>query len=167
LTYSTAKSVVLGLAVLLSSVVPAAAQGEFGISYSFLRQWEEPAPAGVTIDYTHPVTTIGTSAALGAVGEFSMNRLSDIDITQTTFLGGVRVTAAGGGRIQPFGQFLLGVLHWPDINDFAIQPGGGVKIGMNPAFDLRVQVDFPIDFFEGETETGFRLNVGVVFPVGP
>lgn len=163
----------LTLALLLITAVPAAAQdANVGVSYSFLRQYEISAPVGVAVDFSKAVGSLGTGT-MSVVGEFGLNRFSDEDVlgdeseSQFSYMGGVRFSApTTSGGITPFGQFLVGGLSSFDQNDFAIQPGGGIAFNVNPNTDVRVQVDFPIDFAESETFTGFRFNVGVVWALG-
>jgi hypothetical protein len=165
-----ARNLVLATALLLASVVPAAAQNEVGLSYSILRLYEETAPAGFTVDFSRRLATVGTTAGLTAVGELSVNMFGDIgyenDTTQFTFMGGMRFIT-GPGKVRPFGQFLIGGLKWTDFEtDLAVQPGAGLQVSIRPRLDLRGQIDFPIDFFAGESEVGYRFNVGVVMPLG-
>lgn len=164
-------SFILGFAFLLTSAAPAAAQGtDVGVSYSLLRMYEVTAPIGFAVDLSRDVGTMG-AGAMSVVGEFGMNRFTDDvlgdDETQFSYMGGIRFSApATSGGITPFGQFLVGGLSSFDENDFAVQPGAGVKFNLNPGTDLRVQVDFPIDFAESDTYKGFRFNVGAVWAIG-
>jgi hypothetical protein len=166
------KAIVVG-AALVTWPTPAGAQTspELGVSYGILRIYEETAPFGFAVDVSKPFSAVGAGMGLGVIGEFALNQLGDIgfdrDITQTTFMGGVRVGSIGQRKVRPFGQFLLGGLKWTDFDtDFAVQPGAGIRLTLHPRFDVRVQVDFPIDFFEGTSETGYRFNLGVVIPMG-
>jgi len=162
---------ILGTALLLVSAAPAAAQdADVGVSYSILRQYEVTAPVGFAVDVSKAVGAVG-NGTMRVVGEFGMNRFTDEDLidaeTQFSYMGGLRFAApTSTGGITPFGQFLVGGLSSFDENDFAVQPGGGVAFDLNPNTDVRVQVDFPIDFAESKTFTGFRFNVGVVWAIG-
>jgi len=158
----------LGTALFLTAAAPAAAQApEVGVSYSFLRMTETNAPAGFAVDFAKAVAPLGTGS-LGVVGEFGLNRFtSDVgDWTTTSYLGGVRFSGPSAGPAQLFGQFLLGAMHGEGYTDFAIQPGVGVKFRANEQIDFRTQVDFPVDFYDGGNDAGFRLNFGIVFKIG-
>lgn len=155
----------------LSAAAPAAAQdATVGVSYSVLRQYEVTAPVGFVVDFSKAVGSLG-AGAMSVVGEFGLNRFSDEDLfedeNQFSYMGGIRLSApTSTGGITPFGQFLVGGLSSFDQNDFAVQPGGGVAFNLNPGTDVRVQVDFPIDFAESQTYKGVRFNVGLVWSLG-
>jgi hypothetical protein len=124
-----------------------------------------------------PTTFTSTS-----VGEFSLNQ----------YMGGVRLNARGG-RVTPFGQFLVGIVKTSseetfsstssppipgfdftdtfseETSDFAVQFGGGVDIRIAGGFGIRAGGDYLRVFPEadefGETEGGnlFRWAVGGVY----
>jgi hypothetical protein len=107
-------------------------------------------------------------------------------VQEHAFLGGPKfVGRLVGGRVNPFGQFQAGVLvdhgavdmvsslrFLPDIHDsgtmtlFALQPGGGVDIGLSDRVALRMQVDARVGFKEGEHATLWRFTPGVVIRTG-
>jgi hypothetical protein len=102
---------------------------------------------------------------IGPVGEVGFNHFDDG--TVVSLMGGLRVRSNVNRRVLPFGQVVLGLYHCGvcDINDFALQGGGGVDFGVpSNAFRIRVQFDvrhvFDTDGFNAE-----RFSVGFVLPL--
>jgi hypothetical protein len=120
------------------------------------------APFGVTTDFSRKVMSLSGDGCL--VGEFSFSHFTGASVM--TFMGGFRAAERIAPKVKVFGQFLAGALHVFGETDFAVQPGGGVDVAVNPRFDLRIRLDFPIDFFDGGHQTGKRFGVGIVIPVG-
>ena len=68
---------------------------------------------------------------------------------------------------------IVGLYHCCGINDFAIQPGGGVDFKVSPDYRIRVQVDLRrvFDHFDvggvsvSDAFNAVRASVGVVFPL--
>jgi hypothetical protein len=135
---------------------------------------EQNAPVGFAIDFAKPIRPMGTGS-LGIVGEVGHNRfhddLFDETLGQTTFMGGVRFSGPSSAT-QMFGQILAGAIKGGGTDfsdgytDFGIQPGVGLKLSGGENFDFKVQLDFPIDFYDGGNSKGLRLNFGVVFNLG-
>ena len=149
------KGLFLGLALLLSTPMTAAAQGTLGAGLSFLG---DEGGTGFTVDYSAPFRTMTNDRTLGWVGDFSFHRNSfdgfgfEGDITNLTFQGGVRIGGPIGtdGRLTWHGQGLVGILR--------------------SSFDFGVD-DFTEDFCEefdidcddlggGDSETGFIFTPG-------
>jgi len=120
------------------------------------------APFGVTTDYSRKVMHLSGDGCL--VGEFSFSHFTGASVT--TFMGGFRAAERVAPNVKVFGQFLAGMLHSFGETDFAVQPGGGVDITVNPRFDVRIRLDFPIDFFDGLHQTGTRFGIAIVVPIG-
>jgi hypothetical protein len=125
------------------------------------------------------------------VPPFSFTQSSSSEYSLNQYMGGVRFR--GGGRVTPFGQFLVGQVKTssqetfsitssppdPDFDltdsfseetsDFAIQFGGGVDIRIAGGFGVRAGGDYIKVFPEadefGETEGGdiFRWAIGGVY----
>ena len=47
-----------------------------------------------------------------------------------------------------------------------LQPGGGLDIRATKKVDMRIQADFPILRWEGNTYKQFRFSVGLGLPLG-
>ena len=105
---------------------------------------------------------------LVVVGEVGVNHFTDANVS--SFLGGARLRLPNAApRVLPFGQVLLGLYHCGacDINDFAIQFGGGVdvKLARNNDVRIRGQIDVRHMFDSIEDFNAVRLSVGVVVPL--
>jgi hypothetical protein len=115
---------------------------------------------------------------MGLVGDVGGNykNVLGVNLRLHTFLGGVRVTGRSEfGRINPFGQVLAGLvqssasysgLGISSGNDFAIQPGGGVDIGLSDSIAVRMQFDYRTIFDEGERFNEIRFMPGIVIRTG-
>lgn len=114
---------------------------------------------------------------IGVIGDVGGNykTVSGVTFKIHTYLSGIRVTGRSEfGRINPFGQFLVGLAQSRagvrgfsiSGNDFAIQPGGGVDIGLSNSVAVRLQMDFRTIFSEGEKFNEFRFMPGIVIRSG-
>ena len=112
---------------------------------------------------------------LGLVGDVGGNykTVADVTLKIHTFLSGVRISGRAG-RLVPFGQFVVGLAQssagYYGLNassyDLAMQPGGGVDIGLSDSVALRVQVDFRTIFSEGARFNEVRFVPGIVVRSG-
>jgi hypothetical protein len=95
---------------------------------------------------------------LGIVGDFGIN---DFDGgTVTTFMGGPRFTFNTQGKVVPYGQFLVGVVHCCGNNEFEPAIGGGVDVAWRPNLNFRAEVQF----FLGDSDAT-RFFFGVSLPI--
>jgi hypothetical protein len=175
---------VLGTAVLVAFAAPAMAQArpapaaaktpttptassdsaDFGIGYSFAHIAQANAAAGVDAFYAKDFRSM-SSGSLGFVADVSVNHASGGTAEFAT--GGVRIGFKGSSKAKFYAQVTGGLAHFPASSQFALDFGGGVKLPMEgKKFGLFAQVDVPMVFFSGNTQTGFRLNVGLDIPVG-
>jgi len=156
----TATSFILGMAILLGFAIPASAQS--GAAGGGLIRFYERNAFQLTFAVDTPVKSY-TDWDVNAVGEFGLQFFDGF--TQKWLGGGVRFASKKDAKVKPFGQVLIGGFFCCDASDFGLQFGGGVDMPMNNnKYTLRLQGDIPIDFFEGETEVGFRLTASIVFP---
>jgi hypothetical protein len=103
---------------------------------------------------------------IGPVGEFGINHFDGGNIVSA--MGGLRIRANVDRRILPFGQVVLGLYHCSacDINDFAIQGGGGVDFGTrNGSMRFRAQFDVRHVFDQFGDFNDERFSLGIVFPL--
>jgi hypothetical protein len=142
--------------------------------YSFLRDHEidenlhgwVAAIAGYVTDWLAIVGEVGgnytTVPFLG----------TDIDVSAHSFMAGPRVSSSRSD-VTPFGQFLVGGLRGSasalgqseSATEFAIQPGGGVDVGLRPNAGIRVGADYRRILSDlGINE--FRFYAGVVLRSG-
>jgi hypothetical protein len=147
-----------------TSTVSSDSTADFGIGYSFLHFDGTNAAAGFDAFYAKDFRSMN-SGSLGFVGDVSVNHASEG--TGEFVTGGVRASFKGSSKAKFYGQVTGGLSHFPSESQLVIDFGGGVKLPMEgKKFGLYAQVDFPVVFFSGDTQTGLRLNVGVTVPVG-
>lgn len=155
------KSVVCGAALLLATAVPAFAQGTLGAGLSFLHD-DGATATGITVDYSN-VKAAADKATVGFVGDFGLNHFDGA--TVTSYMGGVRVGIPGNAKVHPFAQFVLGAEHCCGDSNFALQPGVGVDIPINPTLNFRAQIDFRTVRVDGASFNEQRYTFGVSVPV--
>jgi hypothetical protein len=103
---------------------------------------------------------------IGPVGEFGFNHFDGGTIASV--MGGVRVRANTDRYVLPYVELVLGLYHCGvcDINDFALQGGGGVDLRTaSPNLRIRFQFDVRHVF---DTVSGFnaeRFSAGIVLPL--
>ncbi len=172
-------TLVIGTAFLVASAAPALAQarpsapakssttassssskGEFGVAYSFLHLGGDNAGAGFDAYFAKNFRSNG-AGTLAILGDFSLHHTNGN--TGEFYTGGVRETFKSSSKVKFYGQATLGLFH--DDNAFALLFGGGVKYPINPKIDVYTQIDFPIVFFSGDTQSGIRWNVGIAIPI--
>jgi hypothetical protein len=103
---------------------------------------------------------------IGPVGEVGFNHFDGGTIVSA--MGGLRVRANTDYWVLPYGQFVLGLYHCGvcDINDFAIQGGGGVDFRTaSPNVRIRVQFDIRHVFDSATDFNAERFSVGIVLPL--
>jgi len=105
---------------------------------------------------------------LGVMGEIGFNSL-DVG-TVSSYMGGLRLRFPNASAtVLPFGQFVLGLYHCGicNVNDFAIQGGGGLDFKAVPsgAIRIRAQVDFRHVFDDVQSFSPVRASAGVVIPL--
>lgn len=160
-----------GLLVLVAHSVSAQSRDPyfttFSANYDFAyHELNETSGVGAHFDFA---TTIKRDVPyLGIMGEVGFNHFDGA--TVASFMGGPRLRIPNiGPHVLPFGQFLLGAYHCGacNIDDFAIQGGGGVDIKLSNTNDIRIraQVDVRHTFDDFDSFNGVRVSGGVVFPL--
>ena len=163
-TCCTAAALVLGL------TLPAAAQqpsrpisgGDnqtmlVGLGLSLLDAGDNTGVGG-GVNVLFNALTSGNTGRLGIVGDFGIN---DNDFgTVTTFMGGPRFTFNTSGKVSPYGQFLVGIVHCCGDNEFEPAIGGGVDIAWTPQVNFRAE----LQFFLGDSDA-VRYFFGVSLPI--
>jgi len=164
--------VVLLLAgALFVSVRPASAQSRdpyfttFSSNYDFV--YHEPGAtsnAGAHFDVAS--TWKRDVPFIGPVGEVGFNHFDGGTIVSV--MGGVRVRANTDYFVLPYGQVTVGLYHCGvcDVNDFALQGGGGVDFRVSSS-DVRIRVQFDVRrvFDSVAGFNGERLSAGIVLPL--
>jgi hypothetical protein len=115
---------------------------------------------GTTIKRDVPYLTLA--------GEVGLNHFGDANVS--SFLGGARVRLANiDNNLLPYVSGFAGLYHCGvcEINDFALQLGGGVDWRAHRRSDLRIrtQFDWRHMFDNFGDFNAVRLSVGVVFPL--
>ena len=179
------------LAILLSciplSATRASAQDTpviaFGADYTLVRA--NGPPGGCSCAYLqggNAWLSFGLTRHISAVAEGSSQHANNInstgtDLTLTSFLFGARFTVWKLGRLEPFGQVLLGGAHAsgsfaPSLtsasgsaNAFASVAGGGLDIGVTQHFGVRAfEADYYFTRFSNGTtdhQNNLRISAGV------
>lgn len=163
---------IVALAGLLacSLALPAAAQersaGSYeqhlSLNYSYLHDYGESGTMGFMVDFGKQL-----KGNMSMVGEFAVNYFSGWEETYTSVGGGIRYGGmARSKKVRPFFQLVLGAQHDFGSTGFNIQPGFGLDMKLSRKIDTRLQFDFPIVQWEGDTYKQFRFNIGVGLPLG-
>jgi hypothetical protein len=103
---------------------------------------------------------------IGPVGEVGFNHFDGG--TVASVMGGLRIRANTDYFVLPFAQGLVGLYHCGvcDINDFALQLGGGIDFRTgNPNIRLRVQFDYRRVFDSVASFNAERFSAGIVLPL--
>lgn len=105
---------------------------------------------------------------LAVAGEVGFNHFDGG--TVASFLGGARLRFPNAApRVLPFAQVLGGLYHCGvcNIDDFALQFGGGVDVRLARTNDVRVrgQIDVRHVFDTFDSFNAVRLSAGVVIPL--
>lgn len=105
----------------------------------------------------------GDSLSVSGLGEIGWNHFEFVDVS--SYAGGLRIASRSRQKQLIFGQFLLGAEHASSNTSFMIQPGAGVDFTWKPRYAVRVQVDWRHMFSDFDDQDGFRVGVGLVFPL--
>jgi hypothetical protein len=166
-------TIIAVVGLLLLSVSPAFAQSRdpyfatFTPSYDVVyHEPDETSGAGAHFDIA---STIKRDVPfLSLAGEIGVNRFEGA--TVSSFMGGVRLRMLNAGiHVLPFVQAFGGLYHCGacNINDFAIQGGGGVDIRFSTtnALRFRAGVDVRHTFDEFGDFNAVRVSAGIVIPL--
>ena len=103
---------------------------------------------------------------IGPVGEVGFNHFDGGTVVSA--MGGLRVRANTDYWVLPYGQLAVGLYHCGvcDINDFALQFGGGVDFRTaSPNIRVRIQFDVRHVFDSASSFNAERLSAGIVLPL--
>jgi hypothetical protein len=138
---------------------------DFSANYDFI--YHEPgvtSHAGAHFDVAS--TWKRDAPFVGPVGELGFNHFDGGTVVDA--MGGLRIRANTDYAILPFAQGLIGLYHCGvcDINDFALQLGGGVDFRTgSPNVRVRVQFDYRRVFDSVAGFNAARVSAGVVLPL--
>jgi len=103
---------------------------------------------------------------VGPVGEVGFNHFDGATVVNV--MGGLRIRANTDYFVLPFAQGLVGLYRCGacNINDFALQLGGGVDFRTgSPNIRVRVQFDYRRVFDSAVSFNAERFSAGVVLPL--
>jgi len=151
---------VLGVSAFLLSVAPAAAQSgvQFAAGYQYLKFLEDN---GDSIPGGWGASISGGKTAVKFVADFGGHYKDGTSLH--TYQGGVEF-AGKNEKVTPFVRGLVGGGTFSDGGGtaFVFTPEFGVRFTGPSGVGLQVAAGFPIFNKDDETETTFRLFVGVV-----
>jgi hypothetical protein len=85
------------------------------------------------------LTTTG-NGRIGVVGDLGINHFDGG--TVTTVMGGGRYTFNTSGKVVPYGQFVVGLVHCCGDTDFEPGLGFGVDVAWRPNLNFRGEISF-------------------------
>jgi hypothetical protein len=149
---------------ILFSVQPAAAQDkiEFAGGYQYLRFLEN---SGSNVPTGWGAAVAGAfNKNIKIVGEVGGHYKDGTNLH--TFQGGAEFGLGSNEKLMPFVRLVTGLGHFSDdfdsTNAWVFTPEFGVDVMNSSGVGVRVAAGFPILRAEGDTESTFRLFVGVV-----
>jgi hypothetical protein len=95
---------------------------------------------------------------IGIVGDLGWDHFDGGSVTSV--MGGARYTFNTSGKVLPYGQFLVGIVHNPSNTNFDPGLGFGADIAWRPTLNVRGEIQW---FFDDVTAT--RFFIGVSLPV--
>lgn len=95
-------------------------------------------------------------------------------VTAQTYTYGPVISFRKSERFTPFAHIQFGAIHSSagflgisqSATKFALVPGGGVDIGMNPKLAVRVQGDYLASYYLNSRQNNVQFSVGLVFRYG-
>jgi opacity protein-like surface antigen len=155
-------------AFVLALAAPAAAQAPsqpatggdeesmlLGLGLTFMNM-SESTGVGFNANMLFNSLTENETGRLGVVGDLGFNRFSGA--TVTTVMGGLRYTFETNGRVLPYGQFLVGVMHCCDDTDFVPSIGAGLDVAWLENVNFRGELSF---IFSDANAARFFLGVSL------
>lgn len=165
------RNFIILIAVALFAAAPAMAQGtvpktEFFVGY----EYEHLNPLGRGCHGLALNLAYNVYDWLGGVGDFGFCKETGAGsgLHDFNYLFGPRVTYRSYGKLNPFGQLLLGGQHLGgnggSANSFALTLGGGVDYKYNDRFAIRlIQVEYLRTHFGGVGQNNARIEAGLVY----
>ena len=162
----TAIALFIGIVTVLATAAPAQAQGT-GLTlrgaFSLINFGDDFTTKGFNVDVAKEMTTSG-DMGVDVVGEFGFNRNGDFDYNLTNLGGGARVRVPVGTQLTVLGQGVIGLAHDNstfDSNNLYSAFGGAAHFDINPNTSVFVQLDLFTVYYQGISDTGPRVLLGV------
>ena len=162
---------VLAVGILFTIVHPVSAQSrdpyftDLSVNYDFVyHETGDTSNAGAHVDVAS--TWKRDVPFIGPVGEFGFNHFEGGTVVDA--MGGLRIRANTDFFVLPYAQVLFGLYHCGvcNINDFALQAGGGVDFRTaSRNVRVRIQFDFRHVFDSVSSFNAERLSAGIVLPL--
>jgi hypothetical protein len=156
---------------LLASVLPASAQSrdpffsDFSANYDVVyHETGDTSNAGARFDLAS--TLKRDVPFIGPVGEVGFNHFDCCTVVSA--MGGLRLRSNTDFYVLPFAQLVVGLYHCGvcDINDFALQGGGGIDFRTgSPNVRIRLQFDIRHVFDDVSSFNAERFSAGIVLPL--
>jgi opacity protein-like surface antigen len=176
------KLLILGALTFLI-VAPAKAQdypkGEVAGVYSYVRFNPGGGLSGFNCHGGGGSVAGNLNSWFGVAGEFSGCKITGLpsgaSASTYTYVFGPRITYRTTGKLEPFGEVLLGGSHATASgggfsgsgNAFAVALGGGVDYKMTQHVAIRlIQADYLMNRSNGSTENDVRVQAGIVYRFG-
>ncbi len=160
----TAIAVFAGIVTVLATAAPAQAQGTtLRGAFSLINFGDDFSTKGFNVDVAKEMTTSG-DMGVDVVGEFGFNRNGEFDYNLTNLGGGARVRVPVGTQVTVLGQGVIGLAHDNstfDSNSLYSALGGAAHFDVNPNTSVFVQLDWFTVYYEGISESGPRVLLGV------
>jgi hypothetical protein len=132
---------------------------ETSVQYSMLRDYGSTGTFGMLFDFGKQIRP-----NLNVIGELGLHRVDGHSYTQGA--AGLRYGKMTSRKVRSFVQFAAGPQNEWGATGFVFQPGAGVNIRASRKLDTKIQADFPILRWEGNTYKQFRFSVGLGLPLG-
>ena len=135
--------------------------------YSYEHNFGLNSPFGFAFDFSETIGHPYPKMRIEVVGQFVWNHYSTEDGgSDVMFGGGTRFVLAPHGSLTPYFHIIAGLTHCCSQNWFTTQFGGGVDIGAKGLKNIKIRLEGNWVTIFDDPENGFRLNVGVVIPLG-
>jgi opacity protein-like surface antigen len=169
------RRIVLGVLSCLALTV-SAQPGDLSGGYSFERSKSADGPsvnrhgwnASVAVGLTGPISLVADAG-----GHYGSS--GGVDGSQLTLMGGPRVSLLRGDKYSPFVQALVGLLRETasvkvlDVtiseseNRLGMLFGGGLDVKVSGRWAVRLEGDYERSSKSGNSQSGFRANVGAAY----
>ena len=104
--------------------------------------WGETG-VGVAANVLFNTLKVTEAGRIGIVGDVGLNHFDGA--TASTIMGGARYTFTTSGKVVPYGQFLVGILHCCGHTEFDPALGFGADIAWRPNLNFRGEVQIIFD----------------------
>lgn len=134
--------------------------------YSYEHNYGVNSPFGVAVDFSKKMSQISPTMNVQVLGQFVFSHYH-FGGSDTMFAGGVRFGMAPHGNVTPYFQAIVGGTHCCGNGLWLTTVfGGGVDVSFTGMKSMKLRIEGNFVTIFDDPENGFRLNVGVVIPIG-